>query len=715
MTSAAAYWPYAWLRRSLGAVLFVNFASATPQLVRINRLQPVARLLARARRDARGRPSVACCRFPSLLWAFLLLRDDAEDADAEDAEAEEIRSSSMITPAGRQQGAAGGARGSCPSMEAPANTRRAANTAHDPLREGSSSSSSIQSSASSAAASPASSLPSSPFSCHEKRGTGWPSGAAMDRMACGIWAVGLLGGTAALAVAVLPGSSPLLFVVCWLCWLSFVNAFGALFWFPWDKLTCEIAFFGIFLPPSFSSSAGNDDLGTGESIRCYQLPAAQTRVLFQLLLFRVMFGMAWAKFRKLDDRSRDLTYIYHFLEWQPFPTSAARTLRDALPMALHKTSFVVFGAIELVLPFVALCARGTFLRRGCFAGLVGLQAMIMWTGNFGCFNIATGALCWPLLVDLDRAPHFLDAQMTAGNAVDLLCWALVAIHTLASLPFVLHTTSWDHGIWLHRPSQLPWWMPAKVAAVMRALEPLRLWNSYGVFISRGNVPHQVPVLQMKAHEGDDQWQDIEPHWLVCNPDEPPRRFAPHHPRIDHFLFYSNFKPEDMKLTCLDGTNPYYLSPYCLSEVLVTGLLSGDADAWHFFAQPRQQPYAVRHAAYHYYMLTPRERAKRIGGSVGLSGSAAAAFWRRELVGAGPAMTLASRKAFAELHNHGIRRTWETFVFDRFAMDADDALCIAGERLNPAGIAVVIPRGKEPPRSRSVVEKLANAEKKLHRS
>lgn len=38
-----------------------------------------------------------------------------------------------------------------------------------------------------------------------------------------------------------------------------------------------------------------------------------------------------------------------------------------------------------------------------------------------------------------------------------------------------------------------------------------------------------------------QWEDLEPHFLVCAVDEAPRTFAPHHPRIDHFLFYANFK------------------------------------------------------------------------------------------------------------------------------------------------------------------------------
>ena len=74
------------------------------------------------------------------------------------------------------------------------------------------------------------------------------------------------------------------------------------------------------------------------------------------------------------------------------------------------------------------------------------------------------------------------------------------------------------------------------------------------------------------------------------------------------------------------------------------------------------------------------------------------------------MTLSSRRAFAERHNNGIRQKWEPFVFDQFAMDEDDALCVAGERLNPKTIAVVIPKGSEPPPSRSVVNKLANVVK-----
>ena len=71
-------------------------------------------------------------------------------------------------------------------------------------------------------------------------------------------------------------------------------------------------------------------------------------------------------------------------------------------------------------------------------------------------------------------------------------------------------------------------------AFLRMVSPFRIWNSYGVFIPRGNVPHQVAVLQ--ATTDGETWSDLEPKWLSCDVARKPPRFAPHHPRLDHWLF-----------------------------------------------------------------------------------------------------------------------------------------------------------------------------------
>ena len=153
----------------------------------------------------------------------------------------------------------------------------------------------------------------------------------------------------------------------------------------------------------------------------------------------------------------------------------------------------------------------------------------------------------------------------------------------------------------------------------------------------------------------------------------------------------------MKLPCLDGTNPYYLSPYCLTEIIVTGL-SGNADAWQLRpalpAPLRGAPCGL--PLLHADSRGVRKRARRrSGGGAGRSRS------RHEVVVRRGCRTI----------DYSVRRKWEPFLFDQFSMDVSDALCVADERLNPVSIAVVVPKGKEPPRSRSVVNKLANVDKR----
>ena len=93
------------------------------------------------------------------------------------------------------------------------------------------------------------------------------------------------------------------FFVVWLCALSLQTANTNLFWFPWDNLLTEVALVGLFLPPLKL-------LPAVEAIE----PASQLALyMYGWLLFRVMFGMGLAKFRRWDERTREGTYLYHFL------------------------------------------------------------------------------------------------------------------------------------------------------------------------------------------------------------------------------------------------------------------------------------------------------------------------------------------------------------------------------------------------------------------
>ena len=77
---------------------------------------------------------------------------------------------------------------------------------------------------------------------------------------------------------------------------------------------------------------------------------------------------------------------------------------------------------------------------------------------------------------------------------------LAVCYIVGSIPFLLVTTTWTGGSWMYRPSMYkPHPLFQKFLniylAFLRMLSPFRIWNSYGVFIPRGNVPHQVAVLQ----------------------------------------------------------------------------------------------------------------------------------------------------------------------------------------------------------------------------
>ena len=112
-------------------------------------------------------------------------------------------------------------------------------------------------------------------------------------------------------------------------------------------------------------------------------PASQLVLyMYGWLLFRVMFGMGLAKFRRWDERTREGTYLYHFLEWQPFPCAPSALLRE-LPMWVHKLGLVSLWCVEIVIPFFVF---GTSeFRLIAMIAFIGLQLFIWWTGNFGTF------------------------------------------------------------------------------------------------------------------------------------------------------------------------------------------------------------------------------------------------------------------------------------------------------------------------------------------
>src|SRR5205823_5543159 len=121
------------------------------------------------------------------------------------------------------------------------------------------------------------------------------------------------------------------------------------------------------------------------------------RWLFWLLLFRLMFLSGFVKLRSGDRSWRDFTALTFHYETQPLPTRAAWYVQQ-LPIWFHKLSTALMYVIELVLPF-AIFVPGPFWRPVAGLAFVIFMLLIMVTGNYGFFNLATLALCLLLFDD----------------------------------------------------------------------------------------------------------------------------------------------------------------------------------------------------------------------------------------------------------------------------------------------------------------------------
>ncbi|MEC8050423.1 MAG: lipase maturation factor family protein [Myxococcota bacterium] len=471
------------------------------------------------------------------------------------------------------------------------------------------------------------------------------------------------------------------FFVVWLCALSLQTANTNLFWFPWDNLVTEVALVGLLLHP----------LELLPSMEAAEPPSQLVLLMYGWLLFRVMFGMGLAKFRRWDERTREGTYLYHFLEWQPFPCAPSALLRE-LPMWVHKVGLVSLWCVEIVLPFFVF--GDSEFRLVAMVAFIGLQLFIWWTGNFGTFNLSTIGLCLLLPIGLDGGELVASAE-TWG-----LSEYLAVLYIAGSLPFLLVTTTWTGGSWMYRPSMYKphssLQKPLELyLAFLRMVSPFRIWNSYGVFIPRGNVPHQVAVLQ--ATTDGETWSDLEPKWLSCDVARKPPRFAPHHPRLDHWLFYQGFGLASLRVACLTGMNPYYIHPHCLTEKLIQKLLAGDPTAWSLLRAgkvPETLPKAIRHSAWHYHMTSAVERRET------------GHWWRRELVAVGPPI----EPKITGPH-HGVRDSFDPLLLNRLALVDDVLLCVGSEDLRSFEMLNAHPvqklGGQKVARSRSVIETITH--------
>lgn len=396
-------------------------------------------------------------------------------------------------------------------------------------------------------------------------------------------------GGAALALLLIAGVAPApVLLLLWMCYLSLSVAGQAFLWFQWDGLLLETGLLAVLYAPSrLVPSLARD-----------QASAPWMRWLMWWLLFRLMFLSGVTKLVSGDVAWRHLSALdYHF--WtQPLPTWPA-WYAYWTPAWVHRAMTLAILAIEVFVPWLILVPERWRRARHAACGLLVLgQFAIALTGNYGFFNLLAIVLCVPLLDDrvLQRA---LPLQFTAIDPEPR--WQRRAIAGVAPALALLSLLAFAREI----AQTLPGTRGGLDNPLLRAIEPLRSVNGYGLF--RVMTTERFEIVIEGSRDGV-QWSEYGFRWKPGDVRRRPAFVAPHMPRLDWQMWFAALNPE--------GAREWL--PSLLRHVLagtpeVLALLGHDPF-------PDAPPRYVRLGYFRYRFSTPAERA------------ASGAWWHRERVG-----------------------------------------------------------------------------------
>jgi predicted DCC family thiol-disulfide oxidoreductase YuxK len=298
----------------------------------------------------------------------------------------------------------------------------------------------------------------------------------------------------------------------WGFYLSLVAVGQVFLSFQWDVLLLEAGLLAIFFAPfkirdRFSRASE---------------PSAAFLWLLRWLLFRLMFASGFVKLAS-DEVWRNLTALNFHYETQPLPTWIG-WFAHQLPEWFHKISALGMFAIELGVPFLIFAPRR--LRNvGCI-GLIGLQILIMLTGNYCFFNLLTIVLCLLLVDDLTWKSLLPKRFMLSTHVIKVsprriskICFSGVAI-------ILFLASSVIFGKQLFREAKLP---------ELAWIRPFRSVNTYGLF---ANMTESRPEIIVEGSNDRITWKTYEFKWKPGKLNRAPGWVAPHQPRLDWQMWFA---------------------------------------------------------------------------------------------------------------------------------------------------------------------------------
>jgi len=370
------------------------------------------------------------------------------------------------------------------------------------------------------------------------------------------------------------------FVLLFVYYLSIVNAGQIFMSYQWDFLLLEAGFLAIFLKPSF--------------IRVW---------LFRWLLIRLMFESGAVKLLSHDPLWRDLTALAVHYQTQPLPTPIAWYVFQA-PLWFQKASTMLVFVVELGLPLLMFGPRR--LKQIAAFGTIGLQTLILLTGNYTFFNLLTIALCLFLLDDAffrrsgkPKTEIRLPAESSSRRRKPVVTWSNRYVsQALFAFIMILSITGLA-GMFGIR-------VPAFVYAAISPAAPFGVVNQYGLFATMTPSRPEISI------EGSNDAIDWQPYIFRYKPgplNRAPGWAEPMQPRLDWQMWFA-------------ALGNYRENPWLLRFMM--RLLQGSPPVLELLEHnpfAGKPPKYVRAMVYDYRFTTFEERRK--------TGN----WWKRELKGA----------------------------------------------------------------------------------
>ena len=310
----------------------------------------------------------------------------------------------------------------------------------------------------------------------------------------------------------------MLLAVLFVMYLSLSSAGQDFLSFQWDALLLEAGFLAIFL-------------GRARIVSW----------LFRWLVFRLFFLSGAVKLLSGDPTWRNLTALDFHYHTQPLPTIFAWYM-DKLPASMEHASTFIVLAIELGMPFLIFMPRK--IRHFGAWMMIGLQVLILLTGNYTFFNILSIALCLFLFDDQALArfvPERLvssrffskkygPGRLTSGWRAEPaslsriergFAAALAAVILLLGVGRMIETFAGD--------------APEPLKTLVRVASPFQIVNTYGLFAVMTTTR---PEIIVEGSDDGESWSTYQFRYKPGDLNRAPRWIAPFQPRLDWQMWFA---------------------------------------------------------------------------------------------------------------------------------------------------------------------------------